>query len=183
MPKIASIIFCIFFGTLFSQTNTEKKQEWFVESSSVKFSIKNAGFTVTGTFSGLKAKVLFDPDKSSGSSFLATIDATTISTGNATRDGHLRKSEYFNVAVFPVITMQSIGITKEFTGAYKGVFRLSIKGISKEITIPFKFSETAGAGNLVANFSINRTDFGVGKSSIVLAENVDVTVVLNVRKK
>lgn len=183
MTKLASIVFCILFGSLFSQTNNEKKQEWTVTSSTVKFSVKNAGFTVTGSFSGLKAKVVFDSDECTGSSIVATIDAGTIATGNATRDEHLRKSEYFNVSVFPVITMQSMSIAKETAGSYKAKFRLSIKGITKDIVVPFKFSDVNDVTKFVASFSINRTDFGVGKSSLILSDKVDVTVILNVNRK
>jgi polyisoprenoid-binding protein YceI len=83
----------IFSSRIFSQ-NTE----WTVNSATVKFKIKNAGFTVDGSFSGVVAKINFDGAKSSGNSIEATLDAKSINTGNGTRDGDLRKAEYFNVA-------------------------------------------------------------------------------------
>jgi polyisoprenoid-binding protein YceI len=88
---------------IFSQTLTAQNQEWQVNSSSINFKIKNAGFTVDGAFSGLSGKIIFDASKGFGNSIDASIDAKTINTGNGTRDGHLKKTDYFDVVNFPTI--------------------------------------------------------------------------------
>jgi polyisoprenoid-binding protein YceI len=70
------------------------------EGSNVKFIIKNFGLNVTGEFKGLKGDISFDPDKLSSASFVASVDAATVNTGNGSRDRHLRKEEYLFVEKF-----------------------------------------------------------------------------------
>src|SRR4030095_5629180 len=71
--------------------------------SSVKFRIKNFGFSVTGSFTGLHGNIDFDPNNLAACHFDVTIDAKTVNTGIDMRDNHLRKSEYFDVENYPQI--------------------------------------------------------------------------------
>ena len=67
--------------------------------SKVHFVIKNFGIKTGGDFTGLKGTIKFDPVNFSTSVFDVTVEATTIDTDNSSRDGHLRKSDYFDVAI------------------------------------------------------------------------------------
>ena len=61
--------------------------------SSIKFKIKNLGISVTGSFTGLKGKIQFDPANLGKSSIEATVEASSVNTGIDLRDDHLRKEE------------------------------------------------------------------------------------------
>lgn len=165
-----------------SQTLTPN-QEWRVLSSTIKFKVKNAGFTVDGTFGELVAKVNFDPAKNYGNVIEASIDAKTINTGNTTRDGHLKKEEYFNVLKYSKIIMKATVFSKQADGSFKGYFSLTIKDKSKDIVVPFNFTEKDGKGVFKASFAINRLDFEVGSSSVILSNNVTVMLEVNVIKR
>ena len=56
---ISILIFCFTPG-IAQQPDSKMNPEWLVSSSSIKFKIKNAGFNVDGSFSGLTAKIFFD---------------------------------------------------------------------------------------------------------------------------
>jgi polyisoprenoid-binding protein YceI len=166
-----------------SQTVTTQNQEWVVSSSTVKFKIKNAGFNVDGSFSGLGAKIVFDPTKNYANSIDATIDSKSISTGNGTRDGHLKKTDYFDVAGFPTINMKATLFGKETDGSFRGYFKLTMKGKTKDVLVPFTFTEKDGKATLKGTFTINRLDFGVGESSMILSNSVTITIEVNTTKK
>lgn len=166
-----------------SQTATTQNQEWVVSSSTVKFKIKNAGLTTDGTFNGLAAKIIFDPSKGFGNSIDATIDAKSINTGNGTRDGHLKKTDYFDVVSFPAINMKATLFGKETDGSFRGYFKLTMKGKTKDVLVPFTFTEKDGKAILKGTFTINRLDFGVGESSMILSNNAKITIEVNVTKK
>ncbi len=157
--------------------------EWTIISSSVTFKIKNAGFTIGGSFGNMKAKILFDAAKSYSNSIEATIDTKTINTDNSTRDGHLKKEEYFDATKYPVITLKANLFAKDPNGSFRGFFKLTIKNTTKDIVIPFTFTEKDGKGVFKGSFTINRLDYGVGTSSMILSDNVAVTVEANVSKK
>ncbi len=166
-----------------SQTVTAQNQEWIVNSSTVKFKIKNAGFNIDGAFGGLIAKIFFDPSKNYGNSIEATIESKSINTGNGTRDGHLKKTDYFDVASFPIITMRATLFGKEKDGSFRGYFKLSIKGKTKDVLVPFTFTEKDGKAIIKGSFTINRLDFGVGESSMILSNNATITIEVNAKKK
>lgn len=166
-----------------SQTVTTQNQEWVVSSSTVKFKIKNAGFTTDGTFNGLAAKIIFDATKGYGNSINATIESKSINTGNGTRDGHLKKTDYFDVTGFPTINMKATLFGKEVDGSFRGYFKLTMKGKTKDVLVPFIFTEKDGKATLKGTFTINRLDFGVGESSMILSNNATITIEVNATKK
>lgn len=169
--------------SFFSEAPLTDNQEWAVSSSTVKFKIKNAGFNVDGTFSGLTAKIFFDASKNYGNSIDASIESKTVNTGNGTRDGHLKKASYFDVAKFPSINMKATLFGKEANGSFRGYFKLTIKGITKDVLVPFTFTEKDGKAILKGSFTINRLDFGVGESSMILSNNATITIEVNAIKK
>ena len=86
---------------------------WKPTKATVSFTIRNAGFNVNGSFGGFAGTLLFDPAMPEKSKLSASIETAGINTGNGTRDGHLRKPDYFDVAAHPRITLTSVSIEKK----------------------------------------------------------------------
>lgn len=146
--------------------------------SAVKFKIKNLGVSITGEFTGLTARINFDPSNLGVSALEASVDANSINTGIDLRDDHLRKEEYFDVKNHPRIKFVSTKITAGSRGSYTVYGNLSMKGITREISFPFTAVPQSGGFLFSGEFKINRRDFKVGGSSITLADNL--TVILSV---
>lgn len=182
MNRLLLIIATIFL-TLTGFTYKAQNTDWAVVSSNVSFKIKNAGFNVDGKFGALTATIVFDETKNSGNSIDATIDTKTINTGNGTRDGHLKKEEYFDVEKFPKIQMKATLFGKETNGTFRGYFKLKIKDKTKDVVVPFSFAQKDGKGTFKGTFIINRLDYGVGESSMILSDNATITIEVNVLKK
>src|SRR6516164_2363523 len=149
------------------------------QGSSVKFEINNFGFTVGGSFTGLKGNVKFDPNELNNSLFDVTIDANTINTGIDMRDEHLRGEDYFNVKNYPRIHFVSTSITP---GKKAGTFfvsgNLTIKETTKEISFPFTAQSQAEGFLFNGEFKINRRDFKVGGGGTISNDlNVKLEVV------
>jgi polyisoprenoid-binding protein YceI len=152
------------------------------EKSEVKFGIKNFGLGTGGNFKGLQGVLIFDAANPGASAFDISIDATTVNTDNNSRDNHLRKEEYFNVKDFPRISFKSDKIIQA-KGAYQVHGKLTIKGITKEIAFPFKASIKDDGYLFEGEFRINRRDFKVGGNSLVLGDEVNVTLSVLAKKK
>jgi polyisoprenoid-binding protein YceI len=154
---------------------------WKPTTGSVVFHIKNAGITVDGKFSGLAASIKFDENDLANSSLYASVNSATVNTGINKRDEHLRKEEYFDVANHPKIEMRSTSITKSGV-SYTGKFDVTIKGTTKNLTMPFTFVNSGSTGKFSGTLELDRLDFNVGESGFVLSDDVKLEITLNVKQ-
>lgn len=118
----------------------------------VKFSTKKA----EGTFDKLQGTVQFDPSKLSVAKFDVWVATRTIKTGNKTKDKHARGPKWLNAEEYPSISFKSSAFKTTDKG-YQVNGELSIHGISKEVSIPFTFTDQVFAGRLV----LDRQDYGI----------------------
>jgi polyisoprenoid-binding protein YceI len=143
--------------------------------SAIKFTIKNLGFRVGGSFTGLQGDIRFDPAHVTDAFFDISADAGTVNTDNSMRDDHLRGSSYFDIKTYPRIRFVSEKIS---ASNKKGVWvlsgKLTIKGHTKDISFPFSATASPDGGYIFkATFTINRRDFEVGGFS-TLSDDVDL---------
>lgn len=135
--------------------------------SDVEFSIGFLTGPVRGRFDDIRGVILYDPTIPESSSVTVVIGAKSIATGSAHRDEHLRSADFFAVDSFPEIVFQSRRITRTKTG-FAAVGRLTMHGVTREITIPFReaFAPIADPhGSSLVGFSgevtLARKDFGI----------------------
>ncbi len=148
------------------------------EGSKVHFVIKNFGFKTGGDFSGLKGTIKFDSKNPAASSFDVTVNSSTIDTDNDSRDGHLRKEEYLDVKKYPTIHMASTKIQGTVKpGRYQFNGNLTIKGTTKPISFQFVVEEKEGGWMFTSDdIKLNRRDYGVGGSSVSMADELKVSL-------
>lgn len=170
------LLFCCF---LLLPLALQAQPRWHVEAASVTFEIKNAGFPVRGAFEGLEADIRFDPYQPERSTFTASVAASTVHTGIGLRDKHLRKHDYFDVARYPRIHMDCLRVEKAEDDGFEGRFRLQIKDVTQEVTVPFTFVPRGRGGQLAGYFTIKRLDFGLGKPSPILSDTVTVRLAVD----
>lgn len=153
-------------------------QKWKVTEN---YNIAFANKDVSGVFKNINGSIVFDAESFSNAKFNLTISVASISTGNGIQNKHALSAEWFNVGKFPDIIFVSDKIEKTESG-YKAIGKLEIKGISKNITIPFTFSKKGSKAVFVAKFNVDRTDFGVGVKGDEVAENLKITATINAIK-
>jgi len=103
--------------------------------SSAHFVVRHLMITnVRGGFSGLEGTVVYDPDNPGASSIDVTIDPNTLSTGDATRDAHVKSADFLDVEKYPTITFKSKTVAKDGDNLkVKG--DLTIHGVTKEAVL------------------------------------------------
>jgi polyisoprenoid-binding protein YceI len=149
-------------------------------SYSILFSVTNAGFDVEGKIQLQEAEIRFDPANLRSSYIYATADPSTIKTGISIRDKHLKRSDYLDVGTYPQITLRSKAFRKKGRENFVGRFDLTIKGVTKAITIPLTRKKDNKIVRYEARFEINRIDFSIGAESLTLADVVNITVTAHV---
>ena len=136
--------------------------------SQVDFGIKHMGIsTVHGRFASKEGTVDLDADNVTGSAVAATIDVTSVDTGVAARDGHLRSPDFFDTAKFPTATFKSTKITKA-GDSYDVVGDLTLHGVTKPVTLHLEAPSKEQIGmdkvahrGFTATTTIHRQDFGL----------------------
>jgi polyisoprenoid-binding protein YceI len=141
--------------------------------SRVGFVARHAMVTkVRGAFNDFTGTATVDGEDLSRSSVNVTIKTDSIDTRNAQRDGHLRNNDFLAVSEYPEITFVSTAVEQDgeninITGD------LTIKGITRQVTVPFTFEGTAQDpfGNIRAGFEgstvINRKDYGITYNAVL----------------
>jgi len=164
--------------------------------SSIQFGVRHLMIsTVRGKFPKFTATVTGDEKDPTAASVEASIDASSIDTGEARRDEHLKSPDFFDVAKYPTITFKSTKI--ELAGGHK--FRLhgdlTMHGVTKpvvldvEVTPEVKDQRGATRAGAHATTKVNRKDFGINWSKsidgggVVVGDDVDVTIEVEGVKK
>jgi len=155
--KKLSFILALFFIT--SLASIQAQQTINSKKSVINFNITGGGiFKVKGTFKDMKGDFNLDVNDLENSGFNICVDAATINTKNKKRDAHLRNPDFFDVETYPNICFESSSVTKTANG-FTTTGNLTIHGVTKEVTIPFTYTNNTFVGNIV----VNRFDYDLGK--------------------
>jgi len=145
---------------------------------------------VPGEFDKFDGQIIYSPTDLANSKADVTIDVSSINTRVDRRDADLKGPNFFDAAKFPTITFVS---TKFTPGAITG--NLTMKGVTKEITIPVTISgpvKTMMGGNAIGitgSVTINRQDYGINynktldQGGLAVANDVLITISIEADQK
>ena len=160
------------------------KTTWTIDPthSEIGFKVRHMMFTnVSGRFEQFNASGEMEDDNLELSSFSFNAEASSISTGNADRDGHLKGSDFFDAENHGQLTFQSNGMKKVSDSDYELTGDLTIKGVSKPVALKVEFGGIGQDpwGNTKAGFTlsgtINRKDWGLSWNAPLEAGGVLVS--------
>ncbi|MFC3159382.1 YceI family protein [Chryseobacterium arachidis] len=135
-------IFLTFVFTLISMVSFAQNV-WVVDPmhSSVNFNIKHMGISfVQGRFDKFDGKGVINGNTLDKAELSFNVDVTTINTGVEMRDKHLKSADFFfDAEKFPKMNFVTGSITKEKNNTYILKGKLTIKDVTKEISVPVTF--------------------------------------------
>ena len=147
-----------------------------VDHSDIMFKVKHLMIsTATGYFKKFDATVETDNDDFTNAKVYFEADIDSIDTKNAQRDAHLKSDDFFNAEQFPKMTFKSTSIEKDSSGEYTLKGDLTIRDITKPISLDVEYNGTAKDpwGNERAGFEvtgkINRKEYGLKWSAVTEA--------------
>jgi polyisoprenoid-binding protein YceI len=137
--------------------------------SSAHFTVRHMMITnVRGNFSNVKGTMIYDPDNPGASAVEAIIDATTVNTQDAQRDGHLKSADFLDVEKYPTITFKSTKVQPAGDGELAVTGDLTIHGATKQVVLKVEGPTGEGKdpwGNTRVGASgstkFKRSDFGL----------------------
>jgi polyisoprenoid-binding protein YceI len=158
--------------------------------SVAEFKVKHMMISnVKGQFTGVTGKLTLDEADITNSTVEATIDAATITTGDAQRDAHLKSADFFDVETFPTLAFKSGRVSKLGEGELALEGELTIHGVTRNVKFAVEGPTAPGKdpwGNtrigISATTKINRKDYGLSWNAaletggILVGEEVTITL-------
>jgi len=132
------------------------------DKSQIAFVSKQMGVPVEGTFKKFDAQVAFDPRKPEGGAVALQIDTGSASLGVPMSDAELPKAPWFDTGHFPQASFQSSAIKALGEGRFEMTGKLTIKNISRQVTVPVTIAPSGGYAVATGSFTIQRLDYKVG---------------------
>ena len=163
--------------------DTPSGRTWVIDptQSRLGFTGLYAGVEFDGEFSELSATMLFDPENPGDGLFDVTIDTTSINTNSTDRNSMMPEQDWFHFESFPTATYRTGKFSSTGDNQYLATGILNIKGIEKEIDLPFEWTLNAdGTAHMTAETTINRIDFGLGARDWADDDTIGFEVVVKV---
>jgi polyisoprenoid-binding protein YceI len=163
--------------------------------SDAVFTIRHLMSKVTGRFTDLNGTISIDRAKPEASSVEFKIQAASIDTHEPDRDKHLRSADFFDAEKNPEITFKSKAIKPTGKDTYDVTGTLTIRGVSKEITLPVsvlgEMKDPRGQEKIgfETTTTLNRKDYGVSwnraldAGGYILGDDVKITITLEAGKQ
>jgi polyisoprenoid-binding protein YceI len=137
--------------------------------SSARFSVPYMFFArLRGTFGSVEGDLTIDENDPSRSCAHASIDVTTIHTGIALRDAHLRSAQFFHASQFPKMTFRSTHIEQTADDGWDLRGNLTVRDVTKTVVLGTKYhglmptEENRRHARFTAWTELDRRDFGLG---------------------
>ncbi len=165
--------------------------------SEIAFKIRHLMIVhVKGTFKTFDASICTTDKDFTTAEMNLWIDASSITTGNANHDEHLKSPDFFDIQNHKQITFISSTIGKpDLEGNHELSGDLTIKGITKNIKLKIWFGETTNdsRGNEKCRFiisgKINRSDWGLKwnteleRGGLLVSEEVKISFEVELTNK
>jgi len=167
LKKTSAILAAMFVVTAAASAQVSK---WQIDPahSEADFSIRHMGISnVHGRFGSINGTLTLDEKDLTRSNTNAAIDITTVDTGVAQRDTHLKSPDFFDAAKYPQMTFVSKSLSNS-NGQLQLTGDLTLHGVTKSVTLALDGPSKEQAdpyGKIRRAFSgtttIHRQDFGL----------------------
>jgi len=164
--------------------------------NNVQFKLDAPLESITGTATGISGTIAFDPANPAATTGQISLATSSLTVGNPLMGEHLRSPNWLDVAAHPAIVFEAAKLANVRTDGNRVLAdvsgKLTIKGISKAVTVPVSFTYLAdklGArlgdakvkGDLLvmrAEFTVNRSDYGLqpGQMADKVAETIHLSL-------
>jgi polyisoprenoid-binding protein YceI len=163
---------------LFVMAAPVSAQNLIPSKSEIAFTSRQMGVPVDGTFKKFSAQLLFNPKRPQEAKLAFVIDLASVAFGAPETDTEIAKPDWFDTRQFPQAVFQSTVVRAMGPDKFEVSGKLSLKGTSREIIIPFTLtpgeSETLASGT----FHLKRLEFNIGagewKDTTMVANEVQV---------
>ncbi|UWQ76507.1 cytochrome b/b6 domain-containing protein [Leisingera sp. M658] len=135
---------------------------WVVQSGTLGLSVTQMGSVISGSFSEWSAVINFEEPAAPGPAgdVEVTVSIPSLELGSVA--GQAMGADYFDSANFPTALFKAD--IEKLAAGYQASGTLTIKGKTVPVTLPFSLDLQGGTAKMAGTLTLNRLDFGIGKS-------------------
>jgi len=133
------------------------------KQSTIHFEFRQMGVPVKGGFKRFNTQMAFDPAKPEAARAQVEIDLASIDAGSPEADDESAGKLWFNRSVYPKATFVSSQVRALGNNRYEMRGTLTLKGRSREMTVPVTYAPGKNAATFDGGFVLKRLDFGIGE--------------------
>ena len=133
-------------------------------ASKLSFTYSQMNVNMDGHFKQVNASQFsFDPAVPEQARVIIEIPLADIDAGYGEANEELKKTEWLDISTYPVAKFESVKVQALGDNRFQVDGKLDIKGNTRDVSIPFTFSEKDGQGIFEGEFAFKRADFKVGE--------------------
>ena len=133
-----------------------------VEPNRVQFIATQTGADFPGSFGSYEGTICLDPDNPGAARIEISIATASVDTGLPEFDDALRGADFFDSAQWPAATFRSSAVESPAPGKYVAHGTFTLKGTSRDISVPFAMDTSDTGPVLQGETEINRLDYKIG---------------------
>jgi polyisoprenoid-binding protein YceI len=151
--------------------------------SRLGFTAQWSGEPFSAQFKRWNAVVDFDPTDLAHARVSVIIDLASEASDESDFDSGLKGAEGFETSRFPTARFVSKSFAAKSANTYVAAGALTIRGISREIALPFTLAISGRIAHVKGTAHVLRSDFGIGQGTWASPTPVahDVTVTVDLR--
>ncbi len=157
--------------------------------SNIIFSINHLGVsTFYGRINSPSGEFHIDAANPAASSFQISAKAENVDTNSANRDKHLKSGDFFDAKQFPELTFRSTAVSRTSKSTYAVTGDITVHGVTRSINVTIEHIGTKDTrmgtrSGFTTNFTIKRSDFGMGYMVGMLGDDVTLMIGIEGKKK
>jgi polyisoprenoid-binding protein YceI len=132
---------------------------------SLTFTASQGGAPFPGEFKSYTASLCLDDKDLSKDKLQVDVALNSVDSGMDEMDAALKGEDFFDTAKYPKGSFSSDSFKLVSLGHYLVTGKLTLKGVTKAISVPFTWTPSADGmqAKLYAKTSLQRRDYGIGK--------------------
>ncbi|MCB1960488.1 MAG: YceI family protein [Rhodocyclaceae bacterium] len=148
-------------------------------ASTLGFSYSQMGVTLDGRFARFNATLSYDPARPNAAHTEIEVPIAAIDTGAEEGDAEVKGKEWFDIAAHPAARFSSSAVKVIDPSRLEVTGTLTIKGRSREVTVPVTVDSTAERTRFAGSLALRRGDFAIGEGAWAAEDIVGGQVQIN----
>ena len=146
-------------------------------ASTISFTFDQMGASVYGTFSRFEGSLYFDTVRPESAHARLIIELDSIDAGSSDANSELKKTAWFDTAVYPQAIFESNGAKDLGNNRYQITGHLTLRGQTREVVVPVLLKVEDAIGIFDGQLTLKRSDFNIGEgefASGVVSDDINI---------